>query len=79
MNVAHDNTAVLRRVEDNLAHILAHKEFKNVQTLLPLGFDQGGFQQKFDLASFKTSMEATGRYQCGINLFWQNFAHVGHP
>ncbi len=53
LNVAHDNTAVLRRVEDNLAHMLGHKEFKNVQIALPLGFAKEAFNKSLTCPALK--------------------------
>jgi hypothetical protein len=81
-DVPGESSEVWARIQDNVVVILEHPVFKKINAALPTGIGGtagGAFQDAFKLEHYKAAMAEVGRYQCGINMFWLDFAYTAMP
>ncbi len=66
------NAEFMRNFEQNLQVLLDDPEYENIQTMPPLGLEEGGPGATFDQECFTTALQAQGRYEFVGNVFFQD-------
>jgi hypothetical protein len=71
------NSQLVQTLQENLAIIFDHEEFKKITEVDPLGIDEGGKQAAFSQESYTTAMKNTGSYKSAGNFWWLD--HLFNP